>query len=232
VPQTFAEGAVTQMPAIDFYTYALNQLPQVYKNASNFCALLQVFADVKQSYYEVARSLTNVLNLNDAGNPDGTLPSAVPTGVYLQMCASYFNVATNNVTIPQIQSQICFVNSRGTVNDFYNYWKANGYADEFTNANVQEVNNATIFFNAPVPQDPMNPPNPFDIFLDAMSKLKGAGIEIIATSSINIAYLQFGSLPSEDPPYEVAPGNAGLAVINPNGSITGGGYIIGLPPSP
>lgn len=229
-PQTFGENAVTQLPALDFFQYVKSQLPQVYQNAPNLMALLQVIATQKQYLYDVIRSLINSFNLNDTGKGSD---SATPSGIYAQMIASVFNApyaqgSTDSEIIIAAQNAITFVNSRGTFSDFYRYFYINGLADSFTNANIQEDGNATIFFNVPVFNTPDNPPNPFEIFLTSMQKLKGAGIEIIANPA-NTTYFQYGSLPTDDPPYQVAPGNAGFGILQADGTtVINGGFFMSL----
>lgn len=223
--QTFASGAVTQLPSINFYQYALSQLPQVYQNASNFCATLLVIATQKQYIYNCIQSLVNSYNLNDTGN--GTA-SAQPSGLYAQMIASVFNApytsgATTATILNATQNAVVFVNSRGKPSDFYNYFSLNGLASSFTTENVQEVGNATIFFDVPVPDTPDSPPNPYDTFNNAMLKLKGAGIEILSIGQ-NIPFFQYGSLPTDSPPESVAPGNAGYGILDPDGTVRGGGF--------
>src|SRR5208282_5387450 len=114
--------------------------------------------------------------------------SAIPRDIYLQMIASVFNAAytqgsNNAVILNATQNAITFVNSRGYASDFYQYFQLNGLQGYFTNENVQEDGNATIFFNVPVENIPDDPTqaNPYQIFFTNMFKLKAAGIEIITT---------------------------------------------------
>lgn len=225
IPQFFFPTAVTQLPAIDFYAYAKNQLPQVYQNAPNFMAVVRVISNNKQYLYDVIRSLVNVYNLNNAG---GGIENSTPYGVYLNMLASVFNTPINPSAAPYqilnaIQNTVIFVNSRGTPNDFFSYFANNGLESSITNENIEDDGNATIFFNVPVENTGTNY-NPYDIFVTDMAKLKGAGIEVIVTPG-NIPFFQLGSLPTDTPPYQVAPGNAGFGVLKPDGRVVNGGFF-------
>lgn len=224
IPQAFDSNQITQLPAFDMLAYAKGLLPQVYQNAPNFMAVVQSIAAQKQYLYDVMRSLINVMNLNSVAGGE----RATPVGVYLQMLASIFNApytagAADYVIFSSIQNAILFVNSRGLTSDFYNYFAANGLAGQFTNNNVEEDGNATLLFNVPVADTPSSPPNPFDIFTTAVFKLKAAGIETIIVPG-NIPYFQYGSLPTDTPPNQVAPGNAGFGVLTPDGVVVGGGF--------
>lgn len=229
IPQTFESGAITQLPEIDLFQFALAQVPSVYQNAPNFVGVLQNISAQKQILYETIRSLINSYNLNDEG--DGTA-DATPEGVYAQMIASVFDApytqqsATNDDIINSTQNTVVFVNSRGYPSDFYDYFSLNGLDSYFTNENVEEDGNATIFFNVPIANTPDSPPNPLDIFQNATLKLKGAGIKVIIVGS-NIPYFQYGSLPTDSPPYQVAPGNAGFGELRGN-LVQGGGFYKSL----
>ena len=230
VPQTFGAGAATQLPQIDFYQYALSQLPQVYQNAPNFCAVLLAISTQKQKLYNIILSLINSYNLNDALK--GSDP-ATPSGIYAQMIASVFNApytagASDATIINATQTAVVFVNSRGYASDFYAYFALTGIASSFTNANVEETGNATIFFNVPIEDTPDLPPNPYQVFVNATLKLKGAGIKVVVGSSVNLPFFQYGSLPTDDPPYQVAPGNAGFGILQSDGSVDNGGFYQGL----
>jgi hypothetical protein len=225
-PQFFDSYSVTQLPSIDFYNYALSQLPQVYQNAPNFTQTLLFISQQKQNLYDIIRSLVNVYNLNDTGA--GITP-APPYGIYLKMLAAVFNAPytqgqEDNVISTSIKNTVCFVNSRGYPSDFYRYFYLNGLAGYFTNANIEEDGNASIFINVPVPDTPLTPPSPYQIFVNSMNKLKGAGIFIVVTG-LNIPFFQLGSLPTDSPPYEVAPGNAGFGVLTPDGATINGGFF-------
>lgn len=225
LPQPFGPNAVTQLPAIDFYQYALAQLPQVYQNAPNFLAVITVISTAKQYLYDLIRSLVNSYNLNDTGEGDD---SAEPTGIYAQMIASVFNTpyttgASDSDIINATQQVTTFVNSHGYPSDFYDYFLLNGFDGYFTNANVEEDGNATIFFNLPIQNTPSNPPNPYFNFINSTLKLKGAGINVIL-NTIQTPYFQYGSLPTDNPPYEVAPGNAGFGILEPRGDVINGGF--------
>lgn len=224
-PQIFSEGTITQLPFIDFFANSKAQLPQVYQNAENMMATLSLISDQKQQLYLTILSLINVFNLNSIVSTN----DSSPTGIYLEMLASCFNApfthGQEDYKIQNsIQNTVVFVNSRGYPSDFYNYFLYNGLNTYFTNANIQEDENATIFMNVPIVNTPLSPPNPFDIFVQNMNKLKGAGIDIIVSAQ-NIPFLQYGSLPTDVPPYEVAPGNAGLGVLLPDGQVIGGGFF-------
>lgn len=161
-PQVFPSTAVTLLPEIDFYDYAFQQLPLIYQNAANFCGMLKAISSQKQNLYDIIRSLVNVYNLNDAGNLNPqTVPSGKPTGVYLKMLASVFNSSYSDsyddVQITSIiQQSVIFINSRGLPSDFYKYFVNVGMEYAFTNGNVEEDGNATIFFNVPVSNNPVS----------------------------------------------------------------------------
>ncbi len=236
-PQPFGPTAQTQLPAIDFYTYALSQLPQVYQNAANFCTVLKNSSARKQYLYDVIRSLVNSYNLNDTlatTDPVTKISTdeAEPLGIYANMIASVFNAPysisfSDKQILNATQNAVNFVNSRGTPSDFYNYFVLNGLESYFTNVNVQDNGNATIFFNVPVANNPTNPPNPYYEFTTNMLRLKGAGIEVIVNGA-NIPFFQYGSLPSDNPPYEVAPGNAGFGIIQAHNDVINGGFYQSL----
>lgn len=240
-PQTFGPTAVTQLPAIDFYAFALSQLPEVYATATNFLALVKVVSDQKQAIYDIIRSLVNVYNLNDTGNtttPPGD--SAVPTGVminnsswgpYIQMLASQFATPySQGSSDPQIanaiKNNVNFVNSRGLPEDFFNYFKYNGFEAYFTNTNIQENGNATISFSMPI-----NNTGPgFQAFQTSVLKLKGAGIKVVV-HPLTVSLFQYGKLPSDSGP-DVAPGNLGFGILQFNGDVINGGVFSSQIPPP
>ena len=242
LPQVFGTGAVTQLPEIDFFQYAKNQLPSVYQNAPDFMQVVMAISANKQQLYDIIRSLVNVFNLNDTGNTTfPPAPSAVPSGyldpdpnnvgqflpIFAQMIASVFGApydagAASLDIINATQNVVNFINSRGQPQAFFNYFNLNGLAGNFTNANVIEDGNATIFFDVPIENNPALKPNPFDQFIFDMNKLKGAGIKI-RVQSTPPPFFQYGALPSAGPPY-VAPGNLGYGVLQPSGVVAFGGF--------
>lgn len=228
-PQIFTNQMVTQLPAIDFFEYAKTLLPLVYQNAPNYMAAIKTISTNKQYIYDIIRSLVNSYNINDAGSG---ADSAIPTGIYLQMAASVFNTpyatgSTDEQILNAIQNTVLFVNSRGYPSDFQKYFLLNNLEGYITNYNIEEDGNATIVFNVPIISSPLNPPNPFDVFTTDMLKLKGAGIEVIIIAA-NVPYFQYGSLPTDSPPYQVASGNAGFGVLTNDGHAINGGFFISL----
>ena len=227
-PQAFTSQSVTQLPAFDFLAYAKTLLPQVYQIAPNFMDVVEVISANKQYLYDTIRSLINVMNLNNSGSGDA---ASVPSGVYLEMLASIFNSPytvgqADYLIANSIQNTITFVNSRGLTSDFYRYFALNGLATYFNNNGVEDNNNATIFFNVPIPNTPSIPPNPYQIFYTNMFKLKAAGVEILVESG-NVPFFQLGALPTDSGP-PVAPGNAGFGILTPDGVVINGGFFISL----
>lgn len=228
-PQVFSENAVTFLPAIDFFEYAKKQIPQVYQNAPNFMAVVKSISDQKQYLYDVIRSMVNIMNLYNTGNGDDTSP---PEGVYLKMLASIFNTPFNrgwdeaaiNQLLPlYIKLSVLFVNSRGKISDFYKYFLLYNMAESFTKVNCEETGNASLFFNVPVANDPTLSPNPSVVFLNAMDKIKAAGISVTVLSG-NTPFFQLGSLPT-DPGPRVAEGNFGFGILTPEGVVLDGGFF-------
>jgi hypothetical protein len=222
-PQVFHPKSVTQLPAIDFYEYGYNQLPSIYRQAPNFLALLKVISDRKQYIYDIARSFVNVFNLNNTdGNP--TYP-AFPQGVYLDLLATAFNaqynaLALSTSTYNAIQNTVSYINARGRIKDFEVYFRNNGLGDYFNNDHIFLDPNATLVFSVPIPNTPLNLPNPYAIFTTSMSLLKGMGVRI-ETVGANIPLFQFGAPPGN----QVAPGNAGFGVLLLNGEVINGGFF-------
>lgn len=183
VPQLFGTTAQTQLPALSMYDSAYSQLPSVYQNAPNFIGVLQAISAQKQYLYDVIRSLINSYNLNDSLGSNNT-DSATPTGIYLKMVASVFNAQyfpdSTDATILNLTQNITnFVNSRGRPHDFFNYFDINGIGAYFTNLNVNEDGNATIYFNVPI-ADIVNPQSTVQIQL-TVTALAGAGPYTIPT---------------------------------------------------
>lgn len=225
-PQIFSSEVVTQIPAKDLFEIAKNSLPFVYQGMKNFMSMLQGISTQKQYLYDVMRSLINCYDLIDSHPSDSI--DARPSGVYLRMVASDFNISFNdsdddNKILTLIIQKINFVVSRGRPFDFYSYFAQNNLDGFFDNVSVQETGNATVFFNVPIPNLPLVSPNPFEVFTKNMNKIKAAGIKINTESAINIPYFQLASLSGE-----VAPGNAGFAGLNLFGQAQGGGFYISV----
>lgn len=230
IPQLFLKGQTTQLPAINFFDLGYNLLPSVYRNASNFVSVIRTISDQSQYIYDVIRSLVNVVNLNSPTSQDAS--QSVPVGVYLHMLASLFGVQLNvdspvDTTIGRIRNKILFVNSRGRISDFYNYFVSNGLISSFNNDSVEEIGNATLYFQVPFIDDPLASPNPINSFIQDMNNLKSAGIKIIVFGE-TIPYFQLASLPTDDPPEAVEPGNAGFASLTPGGDAINGGFFLSL----
>lgn len=227
IPQGFPSDAKTVVPNIDFSNLAKSLLPQIYQNAPNFMAVMLSIAILKQELYDIIRSLTNVYNLYSSDSDNAN--SAVPKGVYLKMLATDLNASfsetdTDTQIFNSIVKRINFVVSRGSPISFYNYFSQNNLGGYFTNNAVQEVNNATIFFNVPVANTPLVTPNPYVVFEQDMFRLKAAGIKILVNSTVNIPYFQLGDLDGN-----VAAENAGFAGLDIFGQPLGGGFYSPLP---
>jgi hypothetical protein len=221
-PQVFPEGAVTILPNLDFYELAKARLPQIYNNAIDFMGIIFTIATIKQSIYDIIQSLCNVYNLYSSRSINTNI--ATPKGVYLRMLARDLNAPfsqddNDSIVFGSIVKRINFVVSRGQPIAFFNYFEQNNLSGYFNNNAVQETNNATIFFNVPVPNEPLVTPNPFTVFNEDMFKLKAAGIKIVVNSSTNIPYFQLADLDGH-----VAPENAGFAGLNIFGQPLGGGF--------
>lgn len=222
-PQIFPDQAVTLLPALDFLGIAKQNLPQIYQAAPNFMGIISATATIKQYLYDVIRSLTNIYNLYSSRSPNAT--DATPSGPYLRMLAtnldaSFSDTDTDAEVITAIVRKTNFVVSRGQPKDFFSYFEQNSLAGNFNNVSVQESNNATIFFNVPVPNLPLMTPNPFDVFIASMQRLKASGVKISAVSSIDIPYFQLADLDEN-----VGPDNAGFAGLNFYGRPVGGGHF-------
>lgn len=233
-PQTFTDGAITQLPALDLYQYAFDQLPQTYQTAPNFIATLQAISVNKQYLYDVIRSFVNIINMN---NIAGGNFSSFPTGIYTKMLAQLFNAPYNKtdpdfIILNSSQTASLIANSRGQPEDFYQYFSIKGISGFFTNEFIFEDNNATIYINAPIPNIISSDiPNPYQIFIVDMSKIKAAGIKIILNPS-NIVYFEPGSLPTDSPPFQTGPGNAGFGVYLTKGVTVNGGFFSSMIPPP
>jgi hypothetical protein len=221
-PQVFPDGAKTILPNLDFYALAQAKLPQIYNDAVDFMGLIFSIATIKQAIYDVIQSLCNVYNLYSSRSINTSI--ATPQGVYLRMLARDLNAPfsdgdSDSVVFSSIVKRINFVVSRGQPIAFFNYFEQNNLSGFFNNNTVQEVNNATIFFNVPVPNEPLITPNPFTVFSEDMFRLKAAGIKIIVNSSTNIPYFQLADLDGN-----VALENAGFAGLNVFGQPYAGGF--------
>ena len=221
-PQFFPDGAVTILPNLDFYALAQARLPQIYNSAQDFMGLIFSIATIKQAIYDVIQSLCNVYNLYSSRSINTNI--ATPQGVYLRMLAtdlgaSFSDGDSDSTVFSSIIRRINLVVSRGQPIAFFNYFEQNNLSGFFTNNAVQEVNNATIFFNVPVPNEPLITPNPLTVFSQDMFRLKAAGIKVIVNSTTNIPYFQLADLNGH-----VAPENAGFAGLNIFGQPYAGGY--------
>lgn len=221
-PQVFTTGAVTILPVLNFFELAKARLPQIYQNAPSFMAIIFIIATIKEEIYRIIQSLCNVYNLYSSRSINASI--ATPRGVYLRMLARDLNADFNStdsdsIVFTSIVKRINFVVSRGQPVAFFNYFEQNNLSGYFTNDTVQEVNNATIFFNVPIPNEPLVTPNPFTVFVEDMFRLKGAGIKIVVNSSENIPFFQLADLNGN-----VAPENAGFAGLNVFGQPLGGGF--------
>lgn len=224
--QSFPSTAVTIVPALNFFQQALNILPGFYKAAPKFIQAIFYIASVKQSIYDIIRSVANIYNLYsiNSQNPD----DATPKGIYLRMLAVQVNapfseVDDDSTVTNSIINRINYVVSRGTPLSFFNYFNFNSLGGYFNNVSVQETNNATIFFNVPVPNNPLINPNPFELFRENMERLKAAGIKIVINSTLNIPLFQLADLYGN-----VAPENAGFAGLDVFGEPVGGGFYKNL----
>lgn len=229
-PQVFLDGAVTQLPAIDFYQYALDNIPSIYTVAPNFSSILKATAQQKQYIYDIIRSFVNVFNRSNPNtNP---LAPAIPQGVYLDLLAvalnaQYTALALSVSTYNAVQNTVSYLNARGRISDFQTYFENNGLGQYFNNSNVFVDPNLTLIFSLPIPNTPLNPPNPYAIFVTSMSLLKAMGVEVVVVGA-NVPLVQYGSLPTDVPPYQVAPGNAGYGVLLENGEVINGGFFTSL----
>lgn len=222
-PQLFTDESKTVLPAIDFYEEAQKRLPQIYNSAVNFMGLIFSAATIKQEIYDIIRSLCNVYNLYSSTSDNQN--SAVPAGVYLKMLARDMNAPfsesdTDGQIFTSIVKTINLAISRGRPRDFYNYFEQNNLSGYFNNSAVQEVGNATIFFNVPIADNPLLQINAFEVFKEDMYRLKAAGIRVDINSTINIPYFQLADLDGK-----VAPGNAGFAGLNAFGQPLNGGFF-------
>lgn len=226
-PQTFPDNAKTIVPSIDFLEFLKTYIPQKYQQAPNFMAIINSIAILKQNLYDIIRSIANIYNLYSS---DSDTPfSATPQGIYLRMLASNVSAPfsdgdSDSTVFNSIVNRMTLVDSRGQPKSFYNYFTYNNLNLAFNNNGVQEINNATIFFNVPIPDNPLATPNPYQVFVQDMFKLKGAGIKIEVNSTVNIPYFQLADLSGN-----VGPGNAGFAGLDTRGQQIGGGFYSPVP---
>lgn len=224
-PQYFPPGTVTLIPELDFVEYAKSFLPNIYQSAPNFMYLITSIAEIKQQIYNTIRSLCNIYNLYSSG--DGQTYD-MPSGIYLKMLAASLNAPFSDADTDEtiqvaIYNRLSLVNSRGQPLSFFQYFSQNGLGGSFTNDHVQEVGNATIYFNVPVQDDPGITPNPLDVFFNAMERLKAAGVKIFVNSLVNTPYFQLADINGE-----VDPGNAGFSTLDEFGNPEGGGYFVSV----
>lgn len=225
-PQFFPDDAKTLIPNKDFFVLAKEKLPQIYQLAIDFMGLIFSIATIKQGIYDVIQSLANVYNIYSSTSDNPAV--AVPQGIYLKMLATNFGANfsegdSDSVIFTSIINRITSVVSRGSAETFYNYFSQNNLGGQFTNLNVEETGNATIFFNVPIPDDPLLSPNPFQVFKEAMFRLKAAGVKVVINSTANIPYFQLADLNGN-----VGPGNAGFAGLDAFGQSFGGGFYTSL----
>lgn len=223
-PQVFSLGSNTVVPAVDFYAVANQILPDKYRMATNFMAIIKVISDQKQYLYDVIRSLTNVYNLYSSRNtvPGGTQP----TDVYLRMLASdagapYDSNAINSDIADAVSNRFTSVSSRGTIKAFYDYFEYNELGGYFNNSTIQEDGNASILIIVPINNS--GSPNPFLVFQQDIFRIKAAGIYIVSQPAV-IPYFQYADLLGN-----VGPGNKGYAGLTERGNTIGGGYYTPLP---
>jgi hypothetical protein len=215
-PQQFPAGALTQLPAKDFIADLKTQLPSVYQNMPSFMGIMTAIATQKQQYYDIIRSLVNAVNYNSVNST--TIPSG-SSGDYLKIMANYLtqtysSTASDSTLRSAIANRIVFVTSRGTIRDFYNYYVANGYGSQFTNALFQESGNASL--NVTIALDPTTPA--YTQFVYDLFKLKAIGIQLTVNSSV-IKYYQLGK-----PDQSVSADGAGLSYLDPRNNPVAGGF--------
>jgi len=221
-PQVFDPNAVTDIPERDFFELIKARLPLIYKDSVKLMAVIEEIAKIKQKIYDNCRSLVNAYNLfNSGGGVD-----AKPTGVFLKTLASDFGVFygendTDEQVAQKILTQLNLVVTRGKAIDFFNYFVNHGLENDFNNTSVQEIGNATLLFNVPIINDPLQYPNLFLKFINDMERMKGAGIKISAVSQENVPWFQFSNIAGE-----VDEGNAGFASLNIFGQAELGGHLI------
>jgi len=206
-PQPFDNAYPTVLPALDFVQLFKGWVPTVYQNSPKFVELLTVIALRKQYYYDVLRSLINVLNYQLA------------EGDYLKIAASQLGVPVSStdtdITIrTNINNRTIFINSRGKISDFYSYYQNNNILSQFNNTDVVESGNATISINTTLTPSSVA----YNKFIYDLSKLKGSGIKLIVNST-TLTYYQLGK-----PDSTLGTDGASEANSDISGNITGGGF--------
>src|ERR1700679_2742820 len=214
-PQEFAQNAVTALPAIDFYQLYVNQLPQLFQAAPNFLAFVKSQTDYSQYLYDIIRSLLNIYNIDSESNP--------PSGAYLQMLANDYAVIinptdTDPIIKQNIMKRITLSISRGSVNDFANYFNENQIMT-MNNTNFVLTGNATISITVPASAIPV-PPSSYsqlELITEDLEKIKAAGIKLIvdSTNPPLFGYLGDGG---------TQPNVLGYGIRQSDGSIVGGGH--------